>query len=175
MEMENESSILQQAINGDVNAFAHIAENYYDMIFRIAYKWSGVKSDAEDIAQEVCMKLAKSIKSFNQQSKFSTWLYKITINTAKDFHKKHSRHYANELHEEHISNEQNAEEKVINNDLWKHVKLLPAKQSDAILLVYAEGLTHSEAADIMECKESTVSWYIHEAKKALHALLGGEL
>jgi len=171
MEIENKQSILQQAINGDAEAFSHIVGEYYDMIFRVAYKWCGDKNNAEDIAQEVCIKLAKAIKKFRGDSKLSSWIYRITLNTAKDLHKKQKNN--TELNDEHASSYENAEEQLINQDLWSKVKKLPTKECDAVLLVYAEGLNHREVAEIMKCKESTVSWYIHEAKKKLQVILGG--
>ena len=48
---------------------------------------------------------------------------------------------------------------------------LPEQQRDAVLLVYAEEMSHAEAGEIMGCKEATVSWHIHEAKKTLRGLL----
>ena len=55
--------------------------------------------------------------------------------------------------------------------LWQAVRALPEKQRDSMLLVYGEGLSHSDAADILDCAESTVSWHIHAAKKRLKGVL----
>jgi RNA polymerase sigma-70 factor (ECF subfamily) len=52
-----------------------------------------------------------------------------------------------------------------------HVRALPDREKEALLLVFVEGLTHGETAAVMNCKESTVSWYIHEARKKLQSLL----
>ena len=57
------------------------------------------------------------------------------------------------------------------SQLWAAVRRLPEKQRDAVLLVYAEEMSHAEAGEIMGCKEATVSWHIHEAKKTLRGLL----
>ncbi|MEP4561484.1 MAG: sigma factor-like helix-turn-helix DNA-binding protein, partial [Nitratireductor sp.] len=51
------------------------------------------------------------------------------------------------------------------------VRRLPAKQCEAVLLVYGEGLSHERASDVMGCAEATVSWHIHEAKKRLKVLM----
>ena len=56
-------------------------------------------------------------------------------------------------------------------DVWAAVAELPEKQRDAILLIYSEGKNHAEAASIMNCAESTVSWHVHEAKKRLKGAL----
>ena len=56
-------------------------------------------------------------------------------------------------------------------EIWRAVRNLPTKQCDAMLLVYGEDMSHADAATIMGCAESTVSWHIHEAKKTLKELL----
>jgi RNA polymerase sigma-70 factor (ECF subfamily) len=57
------------------------------------------------------------------------------------------------------------------DDIWRIVRELPEKQRDAVLLVFGEQLSQSEAAAIMGCKEVTVSWHIHNARKTLRGLL----
>ena len=56
-------------------------------------------------------------------------------------------------------------------DLWLAVRTLPAQQRDAVLLVYAEDMSHAEAAEILACSTNTVSWHLHEARKALKVQL----
>ena len=63
------------------------------------------------------------------------------------------------------------EEATTTGQLWRAVRTLPEKQRDAVLLVYAEELNHAAAAEIMGCKEATVSWHIFEAKRTLRGLL----
>ncbi|MNT97107.1 ECF RNA polymerase sigma factor SigW [compost metagenome] len=63
------------------------------------------------------------------------------------------------------------EEAATNRQLWAAVRKLPEKQRDAVLLVYAEELSHAAAAEIMGIKEATVSFHVHEARKTLRGLL----
>ena len=55
--------------------------------------------------------------------------------------------------------------------LWAAVRQLPDKQRDAVTLVYGEGLSHADAADVMGLAEPTVSWHVHEAKKRLKQMM----
>jgi RNA polymerase sigma-70 factor (ECF subfamily) len=64
-----------------------------------------------------------------------------------------------------------AEDAVAGQDLWRAVRSLPPQQRDAVLLVYAEDLSHAEAALILGCTEKTVSWHLHEARKRLKIIL----
>ncbi|MCX4024680.1 RNA polymerase sigma factor [Endozoicomonas sp. SM1973] len=170
MNQPEEQALLLQATAGDVQAFSALLEKYYTMIYRMAFRWLGNQDDSEDVAQEVCIKLGRSIHGFQANSKFSTWVYKIVLNTVRDFQRK-QRNHANIDEISVATNGNTSEQQMHNTQLWQLVQQLPDKQRDAVLLVYAEGLSHSEAANVLDCKESTVSWYIHEAKKQLKALM----
>ena len=86
-EPDEESVLIKQAQNGDRGAFDSLLRAHYDAMYRMAFKWCGNKADAEDITQNACIKLARSIGTFRFQSEFATWLYRLVINTAKDWAK----------------------------------------------------------------------------------------
>ena len=168
--MPSENQIIQQAINGDKEAFSVLMDTYYDIIFRIAFKWCGNKEDAEDIAQESCIKIAQSLSGFKMESKFSSWVYRIVINTANDLYRK-KKYTTNENINEIESEDADATDIISCKEIWEMVHKLPGNHRDAMLLVYSEGLNHNEAAEILQCAESTVSWYIMEAKKTLKKMI----
>jgi len=168
------NSLVVRAQAGDRQAFSALIERHYDMIFRTAMKWAGHRSDAEDVAQEVCIKLATALKSFDGRSAFSSWLYRITLNAVRDLQRTRMRGNRKEAALALVSTEEippDQEDTATANALWRLVRGLPDKQRDAVLLVYAEDLSHAQAGEIMGCKEATVSWHIHEAKKTLKGLL----
>lgn len=167
-------ALVARARNGDPDAFAELVEGQYDAIFRTAWRWCGNRHDAEDIAQEVCVKLGQAIAGFDGRSAFSSWVYRITLNAVRDWHRAGKRRGRNvDAYAEISPVEQAAdqEQAATNSQLWEAVRRLPEKQRDAVLLVYAEELTHAEAADIMGIKEATVSFHVHEARKTLRVLL----
>ena len=167
-------SLALLAARGDRDAFSELVERHYDYIFRIACKWSGKRSDAEDIAQDVCIKLATAIRSFDGRSAFTSWLYKVTLNAVRDMQRARSRRgrhidrYAEVAPDEELPDQEDA---TAMKEIWAAVRRLPDQQRDAVLLVYAEDMSHAQAGEIMGCKETTVSWHIHEAKKTLRGLL----
>jgi len=168
------NALVERARAGDRLAFGQLIEEQYDFIYRVACKWTGKTSDAEDIAQEVCIKLATAIQSFDGRSAFTSWLYRVTINAVRDMQRSSSRRDRNVdafslVHPEDDPGGQ--EEATTAKEIWTRVSALPDKQREAIMLVYAEDMNHAEAAQIMGCKEATVSWHIHEAKKTLRGLL----
>jgi RNA polymerase sigma-70 factor (ECF subfamily) len=169
-----DETLVRRAITGDRRAFSELIERHYEFVFRTACKWCGKASDAEDIAQEVAVKLGSAIKSFDGRSAFTSWLYKVTLNAVRDMQRSRSRHgrnidrYAEVAPDEYLPDQ---EDSAAARELWDAVRALPPQQRDAVLLVYAEGMNHAEAGVILGCKEATVSWHVHEAKKTLRALL----
>lgn len=166
-----EKDLIKKSIEGDRKSFSKLLDAYYTIIFRIAYKWCGNKEDAEDIAQETCIKIGQSISTFKGDAKFLSWVYRIVINTANDFYRKQKNPVSGYNIEDFESNAASATDIIQSRQLWQIVRKLPEKQRDAVLLIYCEELSHFEAAQIMQCAESTVSGYIMEAKKQLKDVL----
>src|SRR5688572_13979249 len=166
--------LIAGAQKGDAAAFGRLVERHYDFVYRVAWRWSGRKADAEDIAQEVCARLGRAIRTYRGGAAFTTWLYAMTMNAARDLARKTVRETAKAdafgLHA--VVEGQGAPDIDDRAErLWEAVRKLLDKQRDAVLLVYGEGLGHAAAADAMSCAEATVSWHIHEAKKRLKALM----
>lgn len=175
MDNPNDIELVQLALSGDASAFEHLFNRHYRSVYRLAYKWCGIREDAEDIAQEVFVKLAAKLKMFGQKAAFKTWLYRITINTAKDFIRKHATKRG---YEAAFALEQGAdnpgsppEEKLAAQQLYRALDRLPQKQKAAVLLVLAEGMSHKEAARVLNCREAMVSWRIFQARKKLKTSL----
>jgi RNA polymerase sigma-70 factor (ECF subfamily) len=169
-----DETLIAKAVGGDRRAFGQLVERHYDFIFRTACKWCGKVSDAEDVAQDVCVKLASILRSFDGRAAFTSWLYRVTLNAVRDMQRARSRRgrnvdrYAEVAPDEFLPEQ---EDSAAAKELWTAVRRLPDQQRDAVLLVYAEGMSHAEAGVIMGCKEATVSWHVHEAKKTLRGLL----
>ena len=168
-------ALVGKAREGDRVAFGRLVERHYDFVFRVAYRWCGKKADAEYIAQEVCARLGRSIRSYRGGSAFTTWLYALTINAARDLKRKVARDTAKTaafgVHALISGEAGEAEPETMAEELWEAVRELPDKQRDVVLLVYGEGLSHADAAEVMGLAEPTVSWHIHEAKKRLKAIM----
>lgn len=170
----SDETLIARARAGERHAFGQLVERHYDFIFRTACKWAGARSDAEDIAQEVCIKLATAIGSFDGRSAFTSWLYRVTVNAVRDMQRARGRRGRNVDRFAEVSPESalpDQEEATAAGEVWAAVDRLPEKQRMAVILVYAEDKSHAEAAAFMGCKESTVSWHLHEARKSLRGLL----
>ena len=163
------TALIKQAQNGDKGAFETLLRSHYDVMYRTAYKWCGNRTDAEDITQNACIKLARSIGTFRFQSAFTSWLYRLVINTAKDWSKARPPQTVAPDSVPERSQAPMAEIKIYAGQVMAYVRTMPEREQVALHLVFSEGLTHREAAEVMECRESTVSWYIHQARKKLQS------
>ncbi|PZO77792.1 MAG: RNA polymerase subunit sigma-70 [Mesorhizobium amorphae] len=164
------AGLAQRAAGGDRDAFVRLVETHYDFVFRIAYRWCGRQADAEDIAQDVCARLGRSIRSYRGGSAFSSWLYAVTLNAARDWGRRAARDQAG-LAAFAREGAETQEEQDPADALWEAVRALPEKQREAVTLIYGEGLSHAKAAELMACAEATVSWHVHEARKRLKRAL----
>lgn len=170
----SDRDLIGRARSGDRDAFGELVERHYDFVYRIAWRWAGNRSDAEDIAQDVCVRLGQAIRSFKGEGAFTTWLYAMTLNVARDLKRKTGRDAAKtEAFGVHALIVGEAAEDADDpaERLWAAVRRLPDKQREAVMLVYGEGMSHADAADAMGLAEATVSWHVHEAKKRLRDIM----
>lgn len=169
----DDDTLVAQARAGDRAAFARLVERHYDFIHRVAYRLTGTPAEADDVAQDVAVRLGRAIRGFRGGSAFTTWLYALTLNAVRDGARRRAR--------EAVKAEAWAAQALVEGAavaaddpveaLWEAVRALPDKQRDAVTLVHGEGLSHAEAAAAMACAETTVSWHVHQAKKRLRRML----
>ncbi len=175
MENLDYTELVRLAKGGDSVAFENLVERSYMLVYKVSYKWCRKKEDAEDITQEVFVKLAKKIFNFREDSSFQTWLYRIVVNTAKDYTKKEERNLAKETafrEEQRINSVSTQSETSLDEKIHQLIELLPNKLKETALLVFGEGMNHREAAEVLNCAEKTISWRIHQVKKELKKHLG---
>ncbi len=169
MNAQSDAQLIEQATRGDARAFEALVNRHYDTMFRMAFKWCGNRNDAEDVTQNACIKLARSLKTYERKAAFTTWLYRLVINTAIDMQRAEKRHDHAQSEADEMAGGDNPESAYYAQEMMRQIGKLPEKEKTALLLVFGEGMNHAEAAFVMAVKESTVSWYIHEARKKLEA------
>lgn len=164
-----------KAASGDRVAFATLLDRHYDRFYGLAWRFLGSRTDAEDVAQDVCVKLATAIRSFRGEAEFTTWAWRITYHAAADKRRSTTRMQPVDPADIAALAERPAEGDAASileaKELWASVHRLPEQQRDAVILVYGEDMSHAEAACVMGCTEKTVSWHLHAARKRLKAML----
>ncbi len=174
--MSPDRPTLERACSGDAGAFAAVVQASYDRIFRFALRYTGQRQDAEDVAQLACIKLAQAIATYRFEAAFSTWLYALVLNCARDWQRQQVRHRSDALTDDcaPLVAGADAESAIYLRQVLDEVESMGADYRDTLVLVAGEGLSHREAAELLGVKESTVSWRLHEIRKKLAAAASRE-
>ncbi|BFM20103.1 RNA polymerase sigma factor [Gilvimarinus japonicus] len=175
MDPDNLGQLIRRAQAGETDAFSELLEAHYDVIYRFAFRWCARREAAEDITQQCCIKLARAITQFQHRSAFSTWLYRLVINTAQDWQRQDSRHDHTDEAAEQPSEAARDESQVYLQQILKQLDNMGEGLRETALLVLAEGFNHREAADILGVKESTISWRLHHMRKQLASTDGAHI
>ncbi|WP_299668712.1 RNA polymerase sigma factor [uncultured Ruegeria sp.] len=168
----SDNDLAVAAASGDAEAFSALLTRCYDSLFRLAFRLTGSQHEAEDLTQDICVALPTKLRSFRGDAQFTTWLYRITVNTAHDRRRRmasHARAASGWGEWEH--NRQAADSDAAKQVDWLTTAMagLPVDLRDTLALVL-DDMTHREAATVLGVSEGTVSWRISEAKKHLRAL-----
>lgn len=174
----SDGDLARQAAAGDRAAFAALLNRHYDLIFRVAFRFSGHRQDAEDLTQEICLQLAQKISGWEGQAKLTTWLYRVIVNACHDRRRRdatYSRAAAG-WGEVELSARQAASEQAEAQD-WLGAALaeMPPTLRDTAALTVGEDLTHAQAGEILGVSEGTISWRMAEVKKHLRAMAQKEM
>ncbi len=165
-----DAALVTAAQSGDRAAFSTLIERHYDRVHGFAWQLTGSRTDAEDIAQDVCCALVQRIGSFRGEARFSTWLCGIVFNACRDLRRKR-RSFAGLTDRlavlAGIGRGRDAVD--LHDTMWirSAVSRLPATYRETVVLVAGQQLTHAEAGAILGVTEATVSWRMHEARRRL--------
>ena len=162
--------LARRAVAGDRNAFSDLLERHYGLIYRVAARMLGDGVEAEDLAQDVCVGLVTRLASYGGQSRFTTWLYRVVVNAARDAMR---RDATRRRHEQEFAEQDGLGDRQIGiggeDSVWLQQVLgqLSQELRTTVILVLAEGLRHGEAGKILGVSEATVSWRLHQVRKQL--------
>ena len=166
--------LIIKAQNGGQDAFKRLVDKYRSQVIGVAFKMVGDYEDAKDISQLVFVKTYQNLHRFEIGKKFSTWLYRITINASIDFLRKYRR-YKHESIEDNLQelkeNKGDAEEVyrrgLIRAAIEKSLERLSFKQKSVFVLRDLEGLDIKSVSQVMAMPQATVRWYLHRARSKI--------
>lgn len=178
----NEKDIIVKAQNGDISAFEVLISEHKNNVYKTAFAMVQNHHDASDISQIAFIKAYQNISKFNFKSSFSTWLYRITVNSCLDEIRKRKR--SNELsqsidddenpfeiEDSSATPEESYEKKELKKLVWKKINLLSDKYKKVIIYRDINGLSYDEIAKIEGCSIGTVKSRINRARMALKELI----
>jgi len=178
----SDESLAAEALKGNLDAFEELVTRYQKTIVKIAYRMVGDRDEAEDIAQEVFLKVYNSIHHFDADKKFAPWIYRIAANTCISRLRRRKKvvllnfedsltrqiEYQNTDYIDPLERLQNEElRKLIMQTLLD----LPESYRTVIVLRYQADLTNQEISESLGITKENVEVRIHRARKMLRALL----
>ena len=167
------------ASRGDVGAFAKLVRDHSSLVYRVALRILGA-DNAQDASQEVWVRVWRNIKNFRGESAFTTWLYRITVNTCLSIRQKEARRDERELGDEvpylfEPSGDADPEAAALNaerreeiQDALQHVR---AEHRVALVLRHMEGLSYAEIAEVLDVPDGTAKGWVSRGRAAMLVVL----
>ncbi|MBS3819524.1 sigma-70 family RNA polymerase sigma factor [bacterium] len=171
-----EEKLVQQSQQGDEEAFGALVKKYKRKVFHLAYSLVRNQETADDLAQEVFIKVFFALPGFKFQSRFSTWLYRIAVNQIKDHLRKEKKFLqvpfeestAHSLHDTQIQGREDKRALEKQSELLhKAIQLLSPKYQIILSLRDIQGLSYEEISRILNISQGTVDSRLHRARKLL--------
>lgn len=177
----NNKDIYYSVARGDAKAFAELVREHSTLVYRVALRMLG-DGGAQDASQEVWIKVWRNIKDFRGDSAFSTWLYKVTMNTCLNIRDKELRRERWELRDEipdlpdlNGNFEDNPEKTTLSRErkgeLLTALQELRAEHRAALVLRHMEDLSYREISQILEIPEGTAKVWTSRGRAALLVLM----
>ncbi|MCK4843303.1 MAG: RNA polymerase sigma factor RpoE [Methylococcales bacterium] len=178
---ESDKILVLKVQQGDKSAFDLLVIKYQHRIIQLVNRYVKDPSEAQDVAQEAFIKAYRALGNFRGDSAFYTWLYRIAINTAKNYLVSRNRRYFDyqvDIQDaEQVANApqlkgmDTPENLLLNDEIVSVIKLaiekLPEEMKMAIMLREFDGLSYEEIAETMECPVGTVRSRIFRAREAI--------
>ena len=168
----SDEALAVAAGNGDGEAFSALITRHYDRVYRLAFRLTGLRAEAEDLCQDICAALPAKIAAFRGDARFTTWLYRVVVNAANDRRRRRATYAkaAEGWGETEVARRAEVAETAEALDwLTAAMRALPEDLRETVALVLDE-VTHAEAAEILGVSEGTVSWRMSEVKKRLREM-----
>lgn len=180
-----DEELVARVQQGDKKAFDLLVIKYQHKIIQLVNRYIKDPIEAQDVAQEAFIKAYRALDSFRGEAAFYTWLYRIAINTAKNYLVARSRRNSNyevdiqdaekvenapQLHDLESPENQLANEQIIET-LKQAINALPEEMRTAIMLREFEGMSYEEIAEAMDCPVGTVRSRIFRAREAIDTKL----
>jgi RNA polymerase sigma-70 factor, ECF subfamily len=158
------------AAQGDRAAFATLVGRHYDRIHGLAWRLTGSKAEAEDLAQDICAALPSKLRNWRGEAKFTTWLYRVVVNAAHDLRRRQQTRAALGWGDWELARQDEIAVQAEAADwLAQAMTELSPELRDTVALVLGEEMTQAEAGVVLGVSEGTIAWRMSEVKKRLRA------
>ncbi|WP_042347320.1 RNA polymerase sigma factor [Bacillus massiliigorillae] len=177
--MDEEWGWIQSILSGDKQAYSHIINKYKNLLYATILRMTNNQQDAQDLVQEVFIKVYQQLDKYDQKGEFSGWLYRVAINHCMDeFRKKRYKMKRVELDTDAMVNTKHPEviylKKERERQLERLIQTLSEDERIIILLRYVNDLSYNEISNLLSVPISMVRNKLHRAKQKMRNTLQGE-
>jgi RNA polymerase sigma-70 factor (ECF subfamily) len=169
-----------RASEGDIGAFTKLVRDNSSLVYRVALRMLGT-DDAQDASQEVWVRVWRNIKSFRGESAFTTWLYRITVNTCLSIRQKEARREERELGDEvpylpePSGGDADPEAAALSAERREEIQAalqhVRAEHRAALVLRHMEGLSYAEIAEVLDIPDGTAKGWVSRGRAAMLVVL----
>lgn len=184
-----ETRLARLARKGDQRAFAEIVEMYKDKLYHLAYRMMNNRQEAEDIVQESFLRVYKHLDRYDEDQKFSTWIYRIATNLCIDRLRKRRPAYSlDAASTEHEgldgyammpSDDRTPESELILSETQRIIReaidTLPAKYKSVMVLRYLQDMSLQEISEVLDMPVTTVKTRVHRGREFMRKKLEHKL
>jgi RNA polymerase sigma-70 factor (ECF subfamily) len=169
---QDDTALILAARGGDLDAFETLVRTHTPVVYAHALRFFGDSHAAEDVVQEVWIKVYRSLDSFDGRSRFSTWLYRVTRNACLDLVRDGKRTPIPVDVLDPPPEGDFADTVALAASVERGMRALPTEDRDALSAVSIFGLTYAEASDALGVPVGTIKSRVFRARRALSVTLG---
>ena len=176
---ERDIGVIRQVLQGERDAYADIVERYKNPIYNLAVRLTGNLSDAEDLAQDVFIRVYENLDRFDITKRFFPWMYTVALNVIRNYNTKNKpklmRFQKDNYSDKWLKHTDTPEKSVSENQQQKKlarcILKLPTIQKEAVVLRYYQGLTFEEIAEVRSCSLSAAKMRVYRGLEQLNRLM----
>lgn len=185
---DRETRLAVLAREGDRRAFGELVDLYKDKMYHLGYRMLGSSHEAEDITQETFLRVYTNLNRYDENQKFSTWIYRIATNLCIDRLRKRKAVYSldaempegegSDWYSLLPSNDPTPESEVLLTETQEHIRsaieTLPEKYKSVVILRYLQDMSLQEIGDVLDMPVTTVKTRVHRGREFLRKKLDKE-
>lgn len=179
-----DEELLSLTAQGDMGAFGQLVERHKDRVYRVVYRMVAHDQDAQDLAQDVFLRAYRSLYTFRGDSRFTTWLHRLTVNLTLDWLRSRGRRPVQVPIEPAgddappvsvVAPEPGPEEQTLRSErrkeLWTAIQALPPDYREVVVMHHFHGLSYQSIAERLGCPLRTIETRLYRARHQLKRIL----
>ena len=174
-----DGEIIARVVRGETRLFSDLVHRYQDAVFSMALRFVGSPADAEDVAQEVFLRVHRGLSGFKGEAQFSTWLFRVTYNLCADWLRKHKKprwataglEEAGDIADGRVDLERGLLDAEERDAVRRAVEDLDDTYRSVVVLLYYQKMSYDQIAEVLFVPMKTVETRLYRARKLLRTML----